>query len=68
VIPGDQADSPRRRPAQHVRIVQLTAPVFRALAHGDLAAANAVSPVPLSQWDDKDGLEVIYEVDAGLSR
>jgi RimJ/RimL family protein N-acetyltransferase len=33
-----------------VRIVQLTGPVFRALVDGDLAAANAVSPVPLSTY------------------
>lgn len=33
-----------------MRIVHLTAPVFRALADGDLAAANAVSPVPLSAY------------------
>jgi RimJ/RimL family protein N-acetyltransferase len=31
-----------------VRIVHLTGPVFHALARGDLAAANAASPVPLS--------------------
>ncbi|MCW6004016.1 GNAT family N-acetyltransferase [Micromonospora sp. CPCC 205371] len=31
-----------------MRIVHLTEPVFRALADGDLAAANAVSPVPLT--------------------
>ncbi|HEY3685106.1 MAG TPA: GNAT family N-acetyltransferase [Streptosporangiaceae bacterium] len=37
-----------RRP--EVRIVYLTGPVFRALADGDLAAANAVSPVPLSAY------------------
>ena len=33
-----------------VRIVHLTAPVFRALASGDLAAANTASPVPLSAY------------------
>ena len=33
-----------------MRIVQLTAPVFRALAGGDRAAANAASPVPLSAY------------------
>ncbi|WP_189171199.1 GNAT family N-acetyltransferase [Pilimelia anulata] len=31
-----------------MRIVHLTGPVYRALADGDLAAANAVSPVPLT--------------------
>jgi RimJ/RimL family protein N-acetyltransferase len=41
---------PERRFAQPVRIVHLTAPVFRALANGDLAAANAASPVPLSAY------------------
>jgi RimJ/RimL family protein N-acetyltransferase len=43
------APTDRRRPP-HVRIVQLTGPVFRALADGDLAAANRVSPVPLSPY------------------
>jgi hypothetical protein len=33
-----------------VRIVHLTGPVFHALARGDLAAANAVSPVPVSAY------------------
>lgn len=32
------------------RIVHLTGPAFDALADGDLAAANAVSPVPLSAY------------------
>ncbi|WP_369069360.1 GNAT family N-acetyltransferase [Kineococcus terrestris] len=31
-----------------VRVVHLTGPVFDALAAGDLAAANAASPVPLT--------------------
>ncbi|MFB9414745.1 GNAT family N-acetyltransferase [Dactylosporangium matsuzakiense] len=44
----EQIDPFERRAEQQVRIVQLTGPVFRALADGDLAAANAVSPVPLS--------------------
>lgn len=35
---------------RQVRIVHLTAPVFRALARGDLAAANAASPVPLEDF------------------
>ncbi|HET6499132.1 MAG TPA: GNAT family N-acetyltransferase [Amycolatopsis sp.] len=30
--------------------MQLSGPVFQALARGDLAAANAVSPVPLSPY------------------
>jgi len=33
-----------------VRIVHLTAPAFAALAAGDLAAAEAASPVPLSGY------------------
>ncbi|WP_370949678.1 GNAT family N-acetyltransferase [Amycolatopsis sp. cg5] len=33
-----------------VRIVHLTGPVFDALARGDLAAANAISPVPVSAY------------------
>jgi RimJ/RimL family protein N-acetyltransferase len=32
-----------------VRVVHLPGPAFRALADGDLAAANAVSPVPLTE-------------------
>jgi RimJ/RimL family protein N-acetyltransferase len=33
-----------------VRIVHLTGPAFQALAAGDLAAADAASPVPLSPY------------------
>lgn len=33
-----------------IHIVQLTGPVFDALAQGDLAAANATSPVPLTAY------------------
>jgi RimJ/RimL family protein N-acetyltransferase len=33
-----------------VRIVHLTAPAFDALAAGDVARANAISPVPLSAY------------------
>jgi len=40
----------RQGSGQRVRIVQLTAPVFRALVAGDLAAANAASPVPLTAY------------------
>ena len=39
-----QASPPR------VRIVHLPAAAFRALADGDLAAANTVSPVPLPEY------------------
>lgn len=46
----ERIDRSERRPAPHVRVVHLTASVFRALANGDLAAANAVSPVPLSAY------------------
>jgi len=41
---------PERRHGQQVRILHLAAPAFRALADGDLDAANAVSPVPLSAY------------------
>ncbi|MEV4148718.1 GNAT family N-acetyltransferase [Amycolatopsis sp. NPDC049691] len=37
-------------PRPEVRIVHLTEPAFRALARGDLAAVNAVSPVPVSAY------------------
>jgi RimJ/RimL family protein N-acetyltransferase len=37
-------------PAPQVRIVHLDAAAFRALADGDLAGANAASPVPLSPY------------------
>lgn len=47
---GEQIDVPGPGPRRDVRVVHLTAPVFRALADGDLAAANAVSPVPLSAY------------------
>lgn len=46
----EKTDAHEPRPTQHVRVVHLAAPVFRALANGDLAAANAVSPVPLSAY------------------
>jgi hypothetical protein len=44
------ADATFGTATQHVRIVHLTAPVFRALADGDLAAANALSPLRLSPY------------------
>jgi RimJ/RimL family protein N-acetyltransferase len=50
VVPEEQVGTPERRPTRHVRIAHLTAPVFRALVNGDLAAANAASPVPLSAY------------------
>jgi RimJ/RimL family protein N-acetyltransferase len=50
VIPAGPA-GPADLPApKRVRIVHLTAPVFRALASGDLAAANSASPVTLSPY------------------
>ena len=33
-----------------MRIVNVSAATFRALADGDLAAANAASPVPLTEY------------------
>ncbi|MFC3381739.1 GNAT family N-acetyltransferase [Couchioplanes caeruleus subsp. azureus] len=33
-----------------VRVVHLSGPAFRALADGDVAAANALSPVPVSDY------------------
>jgi RimJ/RimL family protein N-acetyltransferase len=50
VIPDEPVGVFAQQTALQVRVVQLTAPVFRALADGDLAAANAVSPVPLSAY------------------
>ena len=50
MIPAEPAGADGRRSPRHVRIVHLPAPAFRALADGDLAAANAVSPVPLSEY------------------
>lgn len=50
VEPEEQIEPGGSRRPQQVRIVHLTAPVFRALIDGDLAAANAVSPVPLSAY------------------
>jgi RimJ/RimL family protein N-acetyltransferase len=50
VIPAEQGDAANRRPQRQVRIVHLTAPVFRALAAGDLATADMLSPVPLSAY------------------
>ena len=46
----EHAEPFERGQQQHVRIVHLTAPVFHALASGDLAAANMVSPVPLPAY------------------
>ncbi|MEU5156637.1 hypothetical protein [Glycomyces sp. NPDC021274] len=59
-------------PRPEVRIVHLDLAAFAALAAGDLAAANRASPVPVSayfagqdwQWDEEDGLEIVYEIAA----
>lgn len=40
----------RPTPAPRVRIVHLDGPAFAALAEGDRAAADAVSPVPLTDY------------------
>jgi len=50
VIPAEPTGTDDRRSPRHVRIVHLPAPAFRPPAEGDLAAANAVSPVPLSEY------------------
>jgi hypothetical protein len=50
MIPAEPAGADGRRSPRHVRIVHLPAPAFRPLADGDLAAANAVSPVPLPEY------------------
>jgi RimJ/RimL family protein N-acetyltransferase len=43
-------DGPASAAQRDVRIVHLNGTAFRALAEGDLAAAEAVSPVPLSAY------------------
>jgi RimJ/RimL family protein N-acetyltransferase len=43
-------DDPAHAARPDVRIVHLNGTVFRALAEGDLVAAEAVSPVPLSAY------------------
>ena len=45
---SDSGPVPALRPA--VRIVHLNGAVFRALVQGDMAAADAVSPVPVSAY------------------
>ena len=50
VIPAEPTAAADRRFPPHIRIVHLPGPVFRALADGDLAAANAASPVLLSEY------------------
>jgi RimJ/RimL family protein N-acetyltransferase len=51
MIPAESSSKAGPRSAHPaVRIVHLPAGAFRALADGDLAAANTVSPVPLTQY------------------
>lgn len=50
VIPAEPTSTAGGRFPRHVRIVHLSASAFRALAGGDLVAANAASPVPLSEY------------------
>src|SRR5580704_17072226 len=50
VTSAQPADPAAKPPPPHVRIVQLPEPVFGALADGDLAAANALSPVSLPAY------------------
>ena len=59
--PQENADPPGQRPPQRVRIVHLTAPVFRALVNGDLAAANMASPVPLSAYFAGPGCRAVWQ-------
>jgi RimJ/RimL family protein N-acetyltransferase len=54
VIPSEPPSAGGPRSPRPVRIVHLTLPVFRALADGDVTAANAVSPVPLSEYFAND--------------
>jgi RimJ/RimL family protein N-acetyltransferase len=49
-MPQYQVAPAEGRPMPDVRIVHLTGPTFKALATGDLVAANAVSPVPLTTY------------------
>lgn len=49
MIADEHADRSVPPDQQRVRVVHLTWPVFDALADGDLAAANAASPVPLTE-------------------
>ncbi len=48
--PAESSGEAAPRPAQRVRVVHLPAAAFRALADGDLTAANTVSPVPLTEY------------------
>jgi RimJ/RimL family protein N-acetyltransferase len=50
VIPAESSSKAGSRSVPPVRIVQLPAAAFRALADGDLEAANTASPWPLTQY------------------
>ena len=50
MAPAQSSGNAAPRSAPRVRVVHLSPAVFRALADGDLAAANKVSPVPLTQY------------------
>jgi len=50
MVPAESSGKAGPRSAQRVRVVHLSAAAFRALADGDLAAANMVSPVPLTEY------------------
>jgi len=50
MIPAEPSGGAGPRSSPSVRIVHLPAAAFRALADGDLAAANAASPVPLTEY------------------
>lgn len=47
MIAAEPTGADSRRSPPHVRILHLPTPAFGPLADGDLAVANAVSPVPL---------------------
>jgi RimJ/RimL family protein N-acetyltransferase len=50
MIPAEPTGQDGQGSPRHVRIVHLPAAAFRSLADGELAAANVVSPVPLSEY------------------
>ena len=50
MVPAEPSGKAGPRSARQVRIVHLPSAAFRALADGDLAAANMVSPVPLTGY------------------
>ena len=50
MVPAQSSGKAGPRSAQRVRVVHLPSAAFRALADGDLAAANMMSPVPLTEY------------------